>query len=575
MTKMWPPIYDSNKIKKSPGEKVVFDRLRNDITCEDWYVFYSFFLDNHESQGEGEVDFIVFIPHKGIVIVEVKSHKTIEYKNRQWILSGNVDERGPLEQANGNKWSLVNLVKDSEKKPESWSKVPITHVAIFPNAKFNLEGLEYESWRVCDSNRVSKGISSFLLNAINEEIKDNKSNYEKRKNNSLWQPKLFDKKYMNRVVSIISPEISAEIETSEERKLRINKEIDELTPRQKEAIHSAENNRKILIDGLAGTGKTIIATELAGRASDGEEKVCYICYNKGLGSFISDKYKDFAFDVFSIDKLLLHVSTFDKPPLDADTEWWRYTLVENAFDQLIEKNIEYDYLVIDEFQDLAAGLNFMFLDRLLKGGFASGKWTLLGDLENQNLYNNPSDLKNFLTDNLGDSFLNYTLKINCRNTPSTVEFVEHFTKVSYFDTLRNEGLQAPRNYIFEDEVNQKNKVNFLLDNLYETYDSNEILFLTPSNSTFISTFNENNSKYQINEFIFDSNHQNKTGPFYTTIKKFKGLEFNVVILVDMKLSNYQTKSDLKNEVYTGLTRSLETTCIFFDQDAENLLLGGL
>ncbi len=58
----------------------------------------------------------------------------------------------------------------------------------------------------------------FLLNAINEEIKDNKSNYEKeKKNNSLWQPKLFDKKYMNRVVSIISPEISAEIETSEEK----------------------------------------------------------------------------------------------------------------------------------------------------------------------------------------------------------------------------------------------------------------------------------------------------------------------------------------------------------------------
>ncbi len=58
---------------------------------------------------------------------------------------------------------------------------------------------------------------------------------------------------------------------------------------------------------------------------------------QSLGNFISEKYKNFAFDVYSIDKLLLHVSTFDKPPLDADTEWWRYTLVENAFDQLIEK----------------------------------------------------------------------------------------------------------------------------------------------------------------------------------------------------------------------------------------------
>ena len=575
MTKMWPSVYDSNKIKNSPGEKVVFDRLRNDITCEDWYVFYSFFLDNHDSQGEGEVDFIVFIPFRGIVVVEVKSHKKIEFKNRQWILGNKIEERSPLDQANGNKWSLINLVKDSEKKPEGWFKVPVTHVAIFPNAKFTMDGLEYESWRVCDSNKISKSVSSFLLNAINKEIKDNKLNYEKKKNNILWQPKLFDKKYMNKVVSIISPEVSSEIETSEERTIRINKEVEELTPRQKEAIHSAENNRKIVIDGLAGTGKTIIATELAGRSSSKDEKVCYICFNRGLGNFISEKYKDTGFDVYSIDKLLLKISSFDSPPLQADNEWWRYTLVENAFDELIKKNIEYDYLVIDEFQDIAVGLNFMFLDRLLKGGFASGKWTLLGDLENQNLYNNPSDLKKFLSDNLGDSFLNYSLRINCRNTPSTVDFVEHLTSISYFDTLRNEGLQAPRNYIFEDIEDQKNKVDFLLDNLYETYSPDEIIFLSPSNSSFITSFNESSKKHEVNEFNFNTVNQNKSGPYFSTIKKFKGLEFNVVILSDMKLSNYQTKSDLKNEVYTGLTRSLETTCIFLDQDAENLLLDEL
>ena len=81
MTKMWPSVYDPQKVEDSPGEKIIFDRLRNNIECEDWYVFYSFFLDDHQSQQEGEIDFLVFIPKKGFVVVEVKSHLNIEYKN--------------------------------------------------------------------------------------------------------------------------------------------------------------------------------------------------------------------------------------------------------------------------------------------------------------------------------------------------------------------------------------------------------------------------------------------------------------------------------------------------------------
>ncbi|MEL0199647.1 MAG: DEAD/DEAH box helicase family protein, partial [Gammaproteobacteria bacterium] len=119
---------------------------------------------------------------------------------------------------------------------------------------------------------------------------------------------------MNKVVSIISPEISSEIESVEDRKLRINSEIEDLTPRQKEAIFSAENNRRLLIDGLAGTGKTIIATELAGQSHNAGEKTCYICYNRGLANFIEEKYKDSGFDVFNLDKLLLKLSTFTYPP---------------------------------------------------------------------------------------------------------------------------------------------------------------------------------------------------------------------------------------------------------------------
>ena len=572
MTKMWPSVYDQQKVEDSPGEKIIFDRLRNNIECEDWYVFYSFFLDDHQSQQEGEIDFLVFIPKKGFVVVEVKSHLNIEYKNRQWYMGRTIEARGPLEQANGNKWSFHKSVGASEKAPPEWNKIPRTHVAIFPRARFRYEGLEFENWRICDSDQTSKGLSNFLLNAINQEIKDNQKNYEEKKVGPLWKPGLFSNQYMNKVVSIISPEISSEIESVEDRKLRINSEIEDLTPRQKEAIFSAENNRRLLIDGLAGTGKTIIATELAGQSHNAGEKTCYICYNRGLANFIKEKHKDMGFDVFNLDKLLLKLSTFTSPPSNADDMWWDYTLVENAYDNLLQTGEEYDYLVIDECQDLAKGINYMFLDRLLKGGFASGRWTMLGDLENQNLYNNQSDLDNFLIDNLGDSFLRYPLKINCRNTPSTVEIVEDLTNVKYFETLRQEGLQAPRIYVFDDESDQVKKVDFLLENLLETYKLNEIIFLTPPSSKFIDFYNEN-SKYKISEYNFELLKQKGTGPFHTTIKKFKGLEYNIVVLLDIKQEHFSTKKALVNEVYTGFTRSLETTCIFFNSETKEYLLG--
>ena len=144
MTKMWPSVYDPQKVEDSPGEKIIFDRLRNNIECEDWYVFYSFFLDDHQSQQEGEIDFLVFIPKKGFVVVEVKSHLNIEYKNRQWYMGKTIEARGPLDQANGNKWSFHKSVAASEKAPPEWNKIPRTHVAIFPRARFRYEGLEFD-----------------------------------------------------------------------------------------------------------------------------------------------------------------------------------------------------------------------------------------------------------------------------------------------------------------------------------------------------------------------------------------------------------------------------------------------
>ena len=70
-----------------PGEIEFFKRLKNDPSTENWWVLHSYYLSDHIKQKEGEIDFIVFIPNKGIVVVEVKSHKQIKVKSGDYFYS--------------------------------------------------------------------------------------------------------------------------------------------------------------------------------------------------------------------------------------------------------------------------------------------------------------------------------------------------------------------------------------------------------------------------------------------------------------------------------------------------------
>ena len=85
MARMYPqkPVHPDTP----RGEKMIFDRLRDDKACDEWIVFHSYHLTTHERKRESEADFVIFIPNKGIVVVEIKSHKNVAYKEGVWLYS--------------------------------------------------------------------------------------------------------------------------------------------------------------------------------------------------------------------------------------------------------------------------------------------------------------------------------------------------------------------------------------------------------------------------------------------------------------------------------------------------------
>ena len=77
---------------------------------------------------------------------------------------------------------------------------------------------------------------------------------------------------------------------------------------------------------------------------------------------------------------------------------------------------EYDYVVIDEGQDLLLAETIDVINILLVGGLGKGKWSIFLD-PNQNIFNN-SEEYDFAMEYLKDisNPVIYTLNYNCRNT---------------------------------------------------------------------------------------------------------------------------------------------------------------
>ena len=67
------------------GERNVFEKLVDDLACEDWWILHSYHIVNHQTQKEGEADFVIFVPNYGIAVIEVKSHPKIRIIDVSWI----------------------------------------------------------------------------------------------------------------------------------------------------------------------------------------------------------------------------------------------------------------------------------------------------------------------------------------------------------------------------------------------------------------------------------------------------------------------------------------------------------
>ncbi|MEN9621530.1 MAG: hypothetical protein RL499_1723, partial [Actinomycetota bacterium] len=120
--------------------------------ASEWVVFHSLEIARHVSQVQGEADFVVVAPGLGILVIEVKSHESIEadgegrwrYGNRDWVT------RSPFEQASGAQHSIIEYLQSRGAGPVGY---PIFHAAWLTQLSRDrlAKSIGWHEWQLLDA----------------------------------------------------------------------------------------------------------------------------------------------------------------------------------------------------------------------------------------------------------------------------------------------------------------------------------------------------------------------------------------------------------------------------------------
>lgn len=513
------------EFSENSKEDLMFEALSK--LPDSYYVFHSFKIVNVIGNmiNESETDFVIFNPEKGILCLEAKAGN-VKYEDGRWLYGSNIEmsHDGPFHQASNNKWKISKLIK--EKGLESLlSKCKLLHAVWFPSItkeKFINVQLPADA----DLNLM---LTSESLDNIEEDVL-----------------KIFDIELPNRITTslnsaereailnrVLAPKFNL-VSVAEINMNHKNQVFKKMLDEQVALLNYLEEQDNAVINGMAGTGKTVMALEKARRHSNNNEKVLFLCYNKYLNEYLKNNYNYENVEYYTIDGLACKLTKSSTPNYEA--------LKDVLFEMYDERSFPYKHVIVDEGQDfgrdgLEEVLEYLKLNTL-ENELNCGTFYMFYD-KNQMIQS--SNMPTFIE----NSDCKLTLYKNCRNTVNIA-----ITSVRLLRSQKNPKVKAgtlngeSNDMYFSTDLNTTiNILNQLIKQLKdEKYKSIQILTCKTEEESVLK--NEViNSFYLIN---------GEKIPF-TTCRKFKGLEAEAIILVDV--DKEMLKEEMSQLLYVGASRA--------------------
>ena len=496
------------------------------LSClpDDYYVIHSFknvFVKDNVLH-EGETDFIVFNPNYGIICVEAKAGR-VKYQDGYWMYASDriMKHGGPYNQAAQNKWDLLTKIQMSSLKDLQY-RCKLLHAVWFPSiSERELNTIRFPSEADRNITMTMEALENpkSYLEAIfqiqlESGIKTNLSNNDsKRLIREILCP-TFD----------IFPSSSFDVELK-------NITFNRLLKEQKALINYLVEQKSAVINGAAGTGKTMIAVEKATRHAIDGDKVLFLCYNAFLRDHLKKKYNNDNIDYMTLDGFACNICKTQKADYDR--------ACNKVIDMYLTKTFPYKHVIVDEGQDFgkeeieATNLLQVIHDTVVDNDDIEGTFYIFYD-KLQLIQS--SSIPNYIV----DADCKLTLYKNCRNTEN-IALTSLKPITARMPKLYEGSVKGiPATICFCDDVNSVVKrISYTIEE-FRNNGLTDIVILTCSTE----------EKSVLGPHVTEGKYKKK---LFTTCRKFKGLEADAIILIDVDEETFEEENVLR--YYVGASRA--------------------
>jgi hypothetical protein len=541
---------------KSEAEHDVFELLRAQLSHE-WTCLHSLGLAEHRRKIWAEIDFVLIGP-PGIFCLEVKGGHVSRgegvwvFRNRRG--EENTKKEGPFEQVGSAAGALRAFFR---KQDRSILHSIVGYGVVMPDVTFSIRAPDVDRDVLLDQAGFDAGIAPFVehLEAVWHRRVRERSGRE---------PVELTRAQRDGVLDLLRGDFDL-VPSLPTRIGWAAKELIQLTGEQAMLLSRLEENPRVLVRGAAGTGKTVLALEEAGRAAthDGA-RILYLCFNRLLAASLEQSAPDgvTVSTLHSLMSKLIHDAGLDGEVPDADEN----DLYELFFPILSLQALSmptapdpFDLLVVDEGQDVLLDNYLDVLDKLVTGGLHKGRWRMFYD-PNQNIFDGVAApaIERLLAYNP----TRYPLTINCRNTDQVAAATAMLSGCVSLES----SVQGPKveTLWYEGPSDQRrtasNCVRRLLSRGVRPSDIVILSTRTLARSCLAEGW-QGNVGARLIEFL-PGKLEDEGAVRFSTIGAFKGLESNAVVLLDA----VTTAASSRYLTYVGGSRARVLLSVLLDKN---------
>ncbi len=549
MARMYPNQLDPDT--KSAAERQLYKAFRDGLD-NDYTVFHSvawLSLDGEGRPRDGEADFVIAHPQRGILVLEAKGG-AIHYDPHTdcWTSTGRHGRtheiRAPFVQVRYSKYALQEQLQNMPNMPRR--RINVGHAVAFPDVVVGeiLLGPDKPRQIILDATDLTD-LSGWVGRAL--------AYWRGQESQRVTAPGEEGVQVLMDLlgkVRELRPALWGDFVQERAQLVR-------LTEQQYMILDALQRQRRAAICGCAGSGKTMLAAEKATRLARHGFRVLFTCFNKHLAADLRARLKPPAdLDIVNFHALCYNLAQqADVLPVKRDDRrFFDQQLPEVLMDAADALGICYDAVIVDEGQDFRENW-WVPLQMLLRDPDDGILYIFYDD--NQRLYVRHGTFPIQQPP--------YCLTVNCRNTQNIHQMVVKFYEAEVSPSARGPHGRPVAVVSYEDAQSLRPTLQNILRWLTvdEHVPTDEIVVLTPRALSKDWLLQGSASEGPLLTDIWPT----PRGQVYcTTIYDFKGLERAVVILADIRRWPPEWDSMVRL-LYVGCSRARNHLIVLLAQNA--------